>query len=444
MVGDEHLRLAQRRSQARFLWFDEQPVPDTGMNTLSESLWRPLLSAESSAEPEVALHKLALLHRDENSVSGASVAGILLCTQNPERWLSNATITATRYRGKDQTFGQVDAKEIKCPLNEQVSEAINFVVRNMRIAARKDPARIDMPEYSVRALFEAIVNAVAHRDYAVKESRVRILMFDDRLEIHSPGGLPNNLTVDSMALRQSTRNEAITSVLSHLPVNGTQGSKDRLYFMERRGDGVPIILNETGKLCGKSPEYRMINNSHLVLTIPAALLQFHSTSIIFSVQTSEGKLLPHVDILCLFPDYDWVRAKTDETGCAQVNLYATHLPLTVYVAAHGHSAYVQRNWFPHERELAVTLNNLDNGGSIILPEGTGQLPKMRGSIDVVRDRLDRITAYTSNMIINEGKQQPIICKLGEILHVTDSMGARTSVRIVDVIARVAIIEYSVC
>ena len=55
--------------------------------------------------------------------------------------------------------------------------------------------------------------------------RVRLSMFDDRLEIASPGSLPNNLSVESMTVRQSTRNEALTSVLARMPVGGTRGGE---------------------------------------------------------------------------------------------------------------------------------------------------------------------------------------------------------------------------
>ena len=55
MTTDEQLRLAQKRSQARFLWFDKQPIPETGFGSLDESLWKPLLSAEGAATPELAL-----------------------------------------------------------------------------------------------------------------------------------------------------------------------------------------------------------------------------------------------------------------------------------------------------------------------------------------------------------------------------------------------------
>ena len=63
MTSDERLRLAQQRGQARFLWFDKQPVSDTGLGTLDEALWKPLLSAEGRIDPETALEKMGLLGR---------------------------------------------------------------------------------------------------------------------------------------------------------------------------------------------------------------------------------------------------------------------------------------------------------------------------------------------------------------------------------------------
>ena len=245
MSGDERMRLAQQRGQARFVWFDRQVVPGTGFGTLYDELWKPLVSAAGAVNPETALEKQALLAQDDAETMRATVAGVLLCTRNPEHWLPCACITATRYRGTDRASGQVDAQEITGPLDRQVADAVAFAVRNMQVSARKTPARVNQPQYSDKALFEALVNAVAHRDYAVRGSRIRLSMFADRLEIQSPGALPNSLTVDSMADRQATRNEALTSALGRLPVDGIPGSEERRYFMERRGDGVPLIKRET-------------------------------------------------------------------------------------------------------------------------------------------------------------------------------------------------------
>ena len=441
MGGDERLRLAQRRSQARFLWFDKQPVPETGFKTLAEALWKPLLSAEGAAEPEAALGKLALLEDDEAGVLRATVAGVLLCTPNPEQWLPNACITATRYRGADRASAQIDAREITGPLNEQIAEAVTFAARNMQVAARKDPARSDLPQYSQKALFEALVNAVVHRDYSMRGSKIRLSMFDDRLEIQSPGSLPNNLSVESMASRQSTRNEALTSVLARMPVGGTRGGEDRRYFMERRGDGVPVIRRETWELCGKYPEFRVVDDSEVLLVIPAAMQEHSPARAVVSVR-SGGRPLSGADLLLLFPNKTWTRATTDEQGEAAVDLHTTQLPLTVFSSAPGHAAHLERDWTPVERALAIDLDALSEGGSVIFPEATGHLPGLKGRLNPIRDTHDRTYLYASNIVIDDGKQQPVQFIPGEELQLTDAEGAGLRVRIVDIIGRSALVEYS--
>ena len=440
MTSDERMRLAQRRGQARFRWFDEQPVPGTGLGTLEEALWKPLLSAEGAADPEAALMKLALLAPDEAGVTRATVAGVLFCTRNPERWLPNACITATRYRGKDRASGQVDAQEIMGPLNRQIADAVAFAVRNMQVAARKVPARVEMPQYSDRALFEAVVNAVAHRDYSMHGSRVRLAMFEDRVEIQSPGSLPNNLTVESMATRQATRNETLTSVLGRMPVAGVRGSEDRLYFMERRGDGVLIIQRETRELCGQAATFRLIDGLELCLVIPAAQLEPSPAAATVTVHGG-GRPLAGVELLVLFPNRTWKQATTDQDGGVTVDLHTTHLPMTVFAAAPGFSAYVEREWVPEQRALGIELEALPGGGSCSFAEATGNIPILTGRLNPIRDTHDRTYLYASNIAINEGRQQPVHFVLGEELRLTDAEGREALVRIVDIVGRSALVEY---
>ena len=440
MTGDESLRLAQRRGQARFLWFDKQTVNGTGFGTLDEALWKPLLSAEGTVAPEPALERIALLANDQAGILRSTVVGVLLCTHNPEQWLPNACITATRYRGMDPASGQIDAREITGPLNRQIADAVAFAVKNMRVAARKDPARVDLPQYSDRALFEALVNAVAHRDYSIRGSRIRLSMFEDRLEIQSPGSLPNNLTVESMGTRQATRNEALVSVLARMPVGGVHGSEDRRYFMERRGDGVPIIKRETQELSGKLPEYQLIDNSEVRLTIPAAP-QEQSPARAVITAWSAGQPLPGVDLLTLFPNKTWKRAATDENGEATVDLHTTHLPMTVFASAPGYAAYLEREWMPSQGALALELEALWDGGSVIFSEATGHLPGLKGRLNPIRDAHDRTYLYASNIAINGGKQQPVHFALGEDLRLTDADGREAFVRILDVMGRSALLEY---
>ncbi len=270
MKPDYLARLFQQRSQARLIRFEEQSVPESSMNDLSEDFWRKFTTRYREPS-EVVLLKRNLLSKEESGVVRASVAGILFCCDHPERFLPNAFIEAVRYRGTMQDSNyQIDAQRIRGTLDQQIKQAMAFLKKNQTVKATKEPHRVEMPQFSEKAVFEAVVNAVAHRDYSVSGSKIRFFMFDDRLEIYSPGALPNTVTVDNIALRQSTRNELITSLLAESPVAETIGDVERGFYMEKRGDGVPIILNESTKLSGKTPVYQLIDESELLLTIYAA------------------------------------------------------------------------------------------------------------------------------------------------------------------------------
>ena len=441
MSGEERLHLAQRRGQSSFLWFDKQPVEGTGFGTLEEALWKPLLSPEQLSAPELALEKMGFLASDQNRTVRATVAGILLCSSSPESWLPNAYMTATRYMGGDRASGQLDSQEIRGPLNKQVKEALAFAVRNMSVAARKDPARQDVPQYSVKALFEALVNAVVHRDYSIRGSRIRLSMFEDRMEIRSPGGLPNNLTVESMGERQSTRNEVLTSALGRINVGGLEGAEGRQFFVERRGDGVPIIQRETRELCGSLPSFRLVDETELCLTIPSAVLEFAPANTVVSVRSCAGKPLAGATVLALYPNKTWKLAVTDANGEARVDLYTTHLPMVVFAGLQGFAAGLEKDWIPAQRPLALELSPLSGGGSVIFQEATGHIPGISGRLNPIRDTLDRTCLYASNISINQGKQQPVYFAFNEDLRLTDADGKEAMVRILDVVGRSVLLEY---
>ncbi len=273
MPPDYLARLFQQRSQARLIRFEEQLVPQSGMSDLSEGLWRKY-TARSDEPSEVVLLKRNLLAKEENGVVRASVAGVLLCCEHPERFLPNAFIEAVRYRGEKQDSNyQIDAQKICGPLDQQINQVMAFLKRNQTVMAVKRPHRIEKAQFSERAVFEAAVNAVAHRDYSIFGSKIRFFMFDDRLEIYSPGPLPNTVTVENISLRQATRNELITSLLAETPIAETVGDVGRGFCMEKRGDGVPIILNESKQLSGKKPVYRLIDDAELLLTIFSATME---------------------------------------------------------------------------------------------------------------------------------------------------------------------------
>ncbi len=272
MTTEMLARLLQQRSQTRIIRFDEQAVPGSTLNDLSPRLWEKFKSPLTNFSDEEFLLKLKLLTKDENNNIVPTVSGILMATEEPQKFINNAYIQAVSYRGLERDANyQLDSLDITGPLDEQIDKAIFFVKKNMKIAARKIPARQDLPQYSINAVFEAIVNAVAHRDYSIYGSKIRLHMFDNRLEIFSPGSIPNTMTIDSLPLRQSARNELVTSLLAKCPVNEKNNlTIPRTHIMDKRGEGVPIILRESMELSGKKPEYKLLDDTELMLTIYAA------------------------------------------------------------------------------------------------------------------------------------------------------------------------------
>ena len=134
----------------------------------------------------------------------------------------------------------------------------------------KWPNRIDIPQFAMNAVFEAVVNAVAHRDYSISGSKIRLHMFADRLELFSPGALPNSMTIDEIGERQFSRNELICTCLARCPLTERFTDIVRSRIMDRRGEGVPVIFSASGKLSGKCPKYELLGDSELKLTIFAA------------------------------------------------------------------------------------------------------------------------------------------------------------------------------
>lgn len=271
-------RLMQQRSQARIIRYDEQAVPRATLSDLTPALWERFRTERTQDTPEILLQKLGMLTRDEDGTMRPTIAGILMATETPERWHTNSFIQAVAYAGTTAVPSapgvvyQLDAKDISGPLDQQVIEAVRFVARNSTTAATKDEGRMDQPQYDMTAVFEAIVNAVAHRDYSMHGSKIRLRLFSDRLEIYSPGAIPNTMTVESLPHRQSARNEVLTSLLAKVPVPaGIEWLKtDRKTMMDKRGEGVSIVLANSERISGRKPEYRLIDDSELMLTIYAA------------------------------------------------------------------------------------------------------------------------------------------------------------------------------
>ncbi len=162
-------------------------------------------------------------------------AGALLADDSPIRW---SRVFCTRWNGLDKGGGIMDAlddAEYSGSLISLLNEGTAFIKRNMKTMWRKTAnSRIDMPEYCERSYFEALVNALVHRDYLVNGSEVHIDMYDDRMVIYSPGGMPDGTLIQERvidAIPSTRRNPVLADVFQ------------RLGYMERKGSGLTKIIN---------------------------------------------------------------------------------------------------------------------------------------------------------------------------------------------------------
>jgi predicted HTH transcriptional regulator len=272
MPPDYLARLLQQRSQTRLIRYDEQVVSSASIEHIESALWQRFAGPRREETDKHLLLKLGMAREDDNGMVRPTVSGVLMASSDPRLWLPNAFIQAVAYRGttilpEDEKNYQLDAADIFGPLDQQILNACAFVSKNMKVGACKQLGRADLPQYDLTAIFETVVNAVAHRDYSIYGSKIRLRMFADRLEIYSPGAIPNTMTIESLPYRQSARNETISSLLARCPLPDPQWALHRSHMMDKRGEGVPIILERSTKLSGHTPEYRLIDDSELLLTI---------------------------------------------------------------------------------------------------------------------------------------------------------------------------------
>ncbi len=173
-----------------------------------------------------------------------TVAGILLFGRDPQRFFPNAEIICVRYSGEKMSDEFV-RQDVQGSLVEQIRQAEAFVVGNMRRGMRlSGMAREESSEYPLPVVREAIVNAIAHRDYAIRGEGIRLLMFSDRLEIYSPGRLPGHVTLENILEERYSRNEAIVAVLSDLG------------YIERLGYGIDRMIDAMAAAGLPEPEFQ--------------------------------------------------------------------------------------------------------------------------------------------------------------------------------------------
>ena len=187
-----------------------------------------------------------------NEQGNLTNAGALLADESPIRC---SRLFCTRWNGLNKSGGAVDAlddAEYSGSVISLIENGEAFIKRNCKMKWRKTAnSREEMPEYVERSYHEALVNALAHRDYLVNGSEVHIDIYDDRMEIYSPGGMPDGSMIqdrDPLTVPSTRRNPVLADVFN------------RLGYMERKGSGFGKIISgyefQINYSEGKRPTFR--------------------------------------------------------------------------------------------------------------------------------------------------------------------------------------------
>lgn len=238
------------------LFYDETPLVHLGPETLDLGAFRHYLEVTGQAELEHLLRNWGLAANGH-----PTIAGMLLFGFNPQRHLPFAQINAARIPGTDVSADPLDRKDCAGRLLDVVEQAERFCYLHLpiphEIRGFEPEPRPELPSAVMR---EAIVNAVAHRDYTV-HGPIRIFILDDRIEIHTPGRAPNS--VDEGAMRNGVhvvRNPRIYARLSDAGLT------------TRAGTGIRRILRLVREAVGREVEI-VLRDFEVLLVIPRPVKQ---------------------------------------------------------------------------------------------------------------------------------------------------------------------------
>ena len=223
--------------------FDSLPSPyhigDVSFTLLAATFKNTL---KEDFQPDKDLLSTALVTEDGQVTNG----GLLLCDQGV---LPQSRIFCTRWKGTHKGNIDADALDDKeyqgASLISLLQNAEDFIRNNSKNPwSIRGMTREERSDYPYKAVREVLVNALIHRDYQVLGSEIHIEMFDDRMEISSPGGMANGRRIQDMDLRHipsMRRNQVISDVFS------------RLHYMERRGSGIDRIMTSYAE-CAQKPK----------------------------------------------------------------------------------------------------------------------------------------------------------------------------------------------
>lgn len=232
-----------------------------------EDLDEALLTRFAEAAGSGAAHRDALtrfrLTEGRNGHAVPTLAALLLFGRDPGRWHERAGIDFVRWEGTERKTGaELNVSKrfrIEAPLSvlpDRAFEAIKPFIRERQ--QLHDLFFIEKLEYPTFAWQEAVVNAVAHRDYSIRGMGIEVWMFDDRMEIRSPGLPPAPVTLEALATRvpmHCSRNPLIVRVLTVLG------------YMRELGEGVPRMFDEMERAGCYPPRFDAIGGAVVQLTL---------------------------------------------------------------------------------------------------------------------------------------------------------------------------------
>jgi ATP-dependent DNA helicase RecG len=236
-------------------------VPERVARFLSRAITERQWQIDPQTPVRQALNQLNLTRNGQ-----LTIAALLLFGRNPQRFLVQSSLRCARFKGSSEVEF-LDMKLIEGDIVTQVEEAMIFVQRNIRMAAKIEGQleRKERWEYPLDAVREGITNAVCHRDYADR-GNVLVKIFDDRLEIWNPGSLPPGLTVEDLKKSHESkpRNKLIARAFFLIKYIEQFGTGTGRMIADCRRAGVPepefesraaafrIVFRPTGPLAERS------------------------------------------------------------------------------------------------------------------------------------------------------------------------------------------------
>ncbi|MGU7960592.1 ATP-binding protein [Streptococcus suis] len=268
--GDESVKLSyEQRTQLSYdkgqRFFEDEFVPDASLEDIDETIVQDFKSHFDLSERSTE----EILKARRFLVNGKlTKAAILLFGKYPSAFFPQARVRFQRFDGTDMGTGssfnvikEVTFDDALPTLIIKVRDFIRTQLREFQYLDDNGQFQI-LPEYPEFAWFEGVVNAVTHRDYSVYGDHIRVLMFDDRLEIHSPGKLPNIVTVENIKHERFSRNPRIARTLTEFG------------WVREMNEGVKRIYSEMESAFLHEPKFSEPGNK-VVLTLENNIVSRH-------------------------------------------------------------------------------------------------------------------------------------------------------------------------